>query len=106
MDHRREEVEMQFGLHGHEGPPPRGPERWLPQLVVGLTSLALTIALAYFLLVAYQLRSRFGLPPGTIPIAMGVAAILVLIMAGRAFVQLRAAFRALAGSRNSPPEDR
>ncbi|MBD3160802.1 MAG: hypothetical protein GF328_01695 [Candidatus Latescibacteria bacterium] len=92
---------MQFGLHKHEGPPPRGPERWLPQLVIGLTSIALTIALAYFLLVAYQLRDRFGLPPGMIPIAMGVAAILVLTMAVRAFVQLRSAFRSMGAGRRS-----
>lgn len=97
---------MHFGLHRHEGPPPRGPESWLPQLLIGLVSILLTIALAYFLLVAYSLRDRFGLPGGMIPIAMGVAAILVLLMAGRAIGQLRAAARALRRERRSRREER
>lgn len=90
---------MQFGTPQHRGPEPRGLEAWLPQLVIGLASIALVVALLYFLLIAYTLRDRFALPPGTILIAMGVAALLAGYMMLRAIGQIRQAFRALRAER-------
>jgi hypothetical protein len=95
---------MQYDPPQHRGPEPRGLEAWLPPLFVGIASVALVVALLYFLLVAYTLRDRFALPPGTITIAMGAAALLSVYMLLRAFSQFRRAFRALRKGESSDPD--
>jgi hypothetical protein len=77
----------------------RGVEAWLPPLLLGVASLALTIALLGFIVVALPLRGRIPLPGATIPAAIAVCGALALWMVFRAVLQIRAGVRAFREER-------
>ncbi len=77
-----------------QGPKPRGAEAWLLPLVVGITNLALSVALGWFLVIVYPLRDRIAMPKATIPAAMALAAGLILLTLWRGYRSLRTAWSA------------
>jgi hypothetical protein len=74
-------------------------EGWLPPLLLGVTSLALTVALAGFIVVAIPLRGRIPLPPATIPAAIVACGVLALWMLVRSVMQIRTGLRLLREER-------
>jgi protein-S-isoprenylcysteine O-methyltransferase Ste14 len=74
---------MQWSRGSGEPPKPRGIEAWLPALVLAITQIAVVVALVCFLIVAPPLQGRKGLPPGLIPAALLVAAVLALYLLWR-----------------------
>jgi hypothetical protein len=87
-------------------PQARGAEAWLPPLLLGFTSLALTAALIVFVVVVLPLRGRIPLPPAMIPAAIAVCSALALWSVFRAVLQIRTGIRALRAGRRPRIEPR
>ena len=85
-------------------PRPTGLEAWLPPLAVAVASIAVVVALIWFVVIARPLQGRIAVPRWTIPAATTVAIVLAAYLFLRAILSVRAAVRGWR-MRRVPPRD-
>ncbi|MDM7916621.1 MAG: hypothetical protein ACE15D_15710 [Candidatus Eisenbacteria bacterium] len=83
--------------------PPDGTEAWLPAVILAASQIAVAAALVWFLVVARDLQGRIALPRAVLPVAMGVAVVVMIRVLWRAAANIRWAVRRMRRPPPGPP---